>query len=47
MLGIAIPAYKVSRNIKDTINSLLIDLKDIEFLAVIIEDGCLATLLIE
>lgn len=40
MLGIAIPAYKVSRNIKDTINSLLIDLKDIEFLAVIVEDGC-------
>ncbi len=40
MLGIAIPAYKVSRNINDTINSLLIDLKDIEFLAVIIEDGC-------
>tara|TARA_B100000886_G_C20422120_1_gene492118 strand:+ start:707 stop:1696 length:990 start_codon:yes stop_codon:yes gene_type:complete len=40
MLGIAIPAYKVSRNIKDTINQLLIDLRFIEFLAVIVEDGC-------
>ena len=40
MLGIAIPAYKVSKNINDTINALLINLEDIEFLAVIIEDGC-------
>ena len=40
MLGIAIPAYKVSRNIKDTINKLLFDLQDVEFLVVIIEDGC-------
>ena len=40
MLGISIPAYRESKTINDTINSLIKELDKENFIAVVIEDGC-------